>query len=441
MIIGITVGVAALGGYWYAERLRNAYDEFEIGDELLNASAALESAGRDGLKVWLQNYPKTVGAELMVLDQHRRDLLGRPLPMTLRRMVERHRRIVRPGERRFRDPANLRRARPLTQLLGPDGERYTFVLVPTRTGSVFGRGAPPGRFALVLALVISAAISLMLARTISNPIRKLRDATNALSQGDLSSRVATTLGSRNDEIGLLAKDFDEMAGNLQRAAAQQIELTRNVSHELRSPLARLRIALELARQNSADADEFDRMDLEVVRLDALIGQLLSFARLDSIVDGDKQSILLNELVADVVEDVNFENNSHGDLAVDFDTQKYADFHCSVHAESVRSAVENVLRNAVRHSTNQLPVTISLSSSDRKFVQVEVCDNGPGVADDKIDAIFEPFVRIDNSRNDGAGLGLAIAQRAMHMHGGQIFAENRPSGGLRVVLELPLPTES
>ena len=432
LIIGITVGVAAIGGYWYAQNVRDAYENFELGDSILDASAALKSAGRDGLKIWLENFPETLGLQVLVLDRRGRDLLGRPVPRMMRRLLDRRRRAMPPPGHQHDDPANLMRARPLSQLVGPDGQRYTMIVIPTR-------GGPPARsLILALALLVSAAVSMLLARTMSRPLQKLRDATQALADGNFDNRVAASIGKRKDELGLLARDFDIMADNLQRSAAQQVELSRNVSHELRSPLARLRVALELARRQAGDLAEFDRIDVEAERLDALIAQILSYTRLDALAEHPKQTASLNDIITDVVADVNYECKADGLDKKSVVTEFSTSIKLPMHTESIKSAIENILRNAIRHTRSDTRVLVKLDYVNPNLVRIVVDDFGEGVDAEDLQKLFEPFFRSRNSaeKEIGSGLGLAIAKRAVDIHGGGICASNRADGGLRITIELP-----
>lgn len=432
LIIGVTIGIAALGGYWYAERVRHAYEHFDIRDDLLEASAALRSAGRDGLAVWLRNYPEIEGLRLLVLDGRGRELLGRPIP---RHVIQTLRRQAMPDpDGEHRDPENLLRARPLTQLVGPDGVRYTFILVPNR-GLLRDRDGPARGVILFFAILISATVSYFLARTISRPVRKLRSATRSLADGELDSRVEPSVARRKDELGALARDFDGMAASLQKAAGQQIELSRNVSHELRSPLARLKVALEIARQKTGDIAELDRIDEESERLNALIGQILSYTRLDSLQAADKETSSLSDLVAEVAADVNFECESQDVNAQAVRTEIASGIRFHMHMESMRSAVENILRNAVRHTREGSEVLVRLHRA-AGTISIDIVDKGPGVADSDLELLFEPFFRTPGTRTDGSGLGLAIARRAIESHGGSILASNVHGGGLSVSIALP-----
>jgi two-component system sensor histidine kinase CpxA len=445
LIIAITIGTAALAGYWYAERLRDEFESFDLGDTMLEASAALETGGRDALVSWLRDYTHSSTPTVFVLDDSWHDLLGRDLPRFVYRDLERHRRFEgRPWrDHRHNDddePANLRRARPHAQLLGPDGTTYTFVVsrVPPRSSAW-----SPERARLLLlglAVIISTIVSFLLARALTRPVTKLRDATVALANGNLDVRVAESVGGRSDELGLLARDFDTKADKLQRSARQQSELSRNISHELRSPLARMRVALELARRQSGELSEFDRIDEEAERLDKLIGQILSYTRLDSSTRAEAETVDLGDLVQEVVENVNFECRSEGINGITVRASIESTPTIDGHRFALSSAVENVLRNAVRHSPAGAEVNVTLRQSADAAV-IEILDQGPGVEQEELARLFDAFFRTrraaEDGRDRGTGLGLAIAQRAVRMHNGDIEATNAAEGGLLVTLTVPL----
>ncbi len=287
-------------------------------------------------------------------------------------------------------------------------------------------------------LLVSAIVSYWLARTLSRPIRRFRESANAIAGGNLDARVTEHVGKRRDEIGLLAQDFDRMADELQRAWLQQTELTRNVSHELRSPLARLRVALELARRKTGDVAELDRIDKETERLDELIGRILEYSRLDSDSHERLSSIALDELLNSIVEDVRYEYSDQGRKAR-IELESDAECTISGYPNALRSCVENVLRNAVQHSRDDGDVRVRLSVEESQAV-ISVEDQGGGVPGDELQRIFEPFYRSaarrpETSRQSG-GLGLAIASRATALHGGKISASNT-ANGLCVEIRLPL----
>lgn len=443
LIIGVTIGLGALSGYYYGERARNAIDNFEFGDTILEASRALETGGRDGLIAWLRHSSRSPGMAVYVLDASRRDLLGRRTPPHLEKFLHRHREhlALRPGA--TADPSNLRRARPLSQLVGRDGAVYTILFAPPMHPDGLPGIAPVGSLLLLVALLVSGIVSYLLARAISNPVRKLRAATVAVARGNLASRVGASLGPRRDELGLLARDFDSMAEALQNAAAQQTELSRNISHELRSPLARLRVATELARREAGNLSEFERIDEETGKLDRLIGQILSYTRLDAGNRSAAQAVDIADLVQEVADNVNFECRDEGLDGIGVVTGIRGSPMVQGFADALTSAVENVMRNAVHHSPPGGTVRVRVAAGKAERATIEIEDEGPGVADDELPQLFEPFFRTRRSTEDGAssgtGLGLAIARRAIRRNGGTIAAANTAAGGLRVTIELPART--
>ena len=436
-IIVITIVVASALGYAYAERVRATVQNFEVSDAMFEASAALDAEGREGLAEWLRELPGVTASLVYVLDDRGQDLLGRPLPPHVRIAM---RRFSGPQFRRPLPPRefrNLRPARPFTQLIGPDDQVYTFFVLPPQ--GVVGRWLSEKGFGVIviIALLISAAISYLLARAISRPIRRFRESAVAIAAGNLDTRVADRVGRRRDEIGLLAQDFDRMADELQRAWLRQTELTRNVSHELRSPLARLRVALELARRKTAELPEFDKIETETQRLDDLIGQILEFSRLNTESKEQLALIDLEELVQFVVDDVRYEFGSTGARAgIEFESDGSVTFRG--YSNALQSSVENVLRNALQHGGNNGTVKVRLCK-DGSHAVITIVDQSGGVQEDELDRLFEPFYRSttggDESRT-GSGLGLAIVARAIAMHDGTVTASN-VADGLCVEMRLPL----
>jgi len=441
-IIVITIMAAAAIGFWYAERTRTTIENFEVSDAVLEASSALSEDGREGLTEWLRLLPGAAESLVFVIDDEGKDLLGRRLPaivkVSVRRMGETGRRFPPPKH----DSRNIRPARPFTQLVGPDDRVYTIFVIPPRYLTTRWL-VDKGRGGLVLlALLVSAMVSYLLARTISQPIRRFRESANAIAGGNLDTRVAEHVGRRRDEIGLLAQDFDHMTDELQRAWMQQTELTRNVSHELRSPLARLRVALELARRKTGDLVELDRIDTETERLDELIGRILEYSRLEAGSHEHRSNIVLDEMLHSVVEDVRYEFGYRGGKA---SIELEIDTECTIdgYPNALRSCVENVVRNAVLHGPNDGDVRVRLCVEQSQAI-VTVEDQGGGVPDNELDRIFEPFYRSTARRDEGSrpsgGLGLAIASRATSLNGGSITASNTATG-LKVEIRLPVSVKS
>lgn len=440
LIIVVTIGTAGVAGFLYAESMREAIENFEIGDSVLGASAALEADGREGLTDWLRGNPTSRAITIFVLDERGQDILDRRVPFGLTRVFRRHREHLRRHQFDDRDPRNLRRSRPQPQLVAADGSVYTFFVTPSRASHSVWTTTDARWLLFAVALLVSGIVSYFLATAISGPVRKLRDATVALAGGDLDVRVAESVGKRRDELGMLGRDFDSMAENLQQASTRQTELSRNISHELRSPLARMRVAVELARQKNADMPELERLDNETERLDDLIGQILSYTKLDASPDTDPEPTDLADLIHEVVENVNYECKAEGIDGVSVVAQIDASPVTLGHAGVMTSAIENIVRNAVHHSPPGSEVTIHLSKEDESAL-IEVRDSGPGVDEQDLHRLFEPFFRTRESvaakNTHGSGLGLAIAKRAVHINGGTISARNHPDGGLLVRILLPL----
>ena len=289
----------------------------------------------------------------------------------------------------------------------------------------------------VLALVVGC-VSFALARYLARPFGALRETTRRLGVGDLSARVGGRAVRRRDEIGALARDFDAMAERLEGLVGSQRRLLRDVSHELRSPLARLRVALELARDRAgAGAGEaLDRIEHEAARLDELIGQLLLLERLE-VGQPDVEAVAfdLSRLVGEVVDDASFEAAPAGREVL---FESGAPVPTTGYPSLMRSALENVIRNAIRHAPESTSVEVVLAAEDGS-VSVTVRDHGSGVPDEHLETLFEPFSRVADAREratGGAGLGLAITRRAVEIHGGSVAASNHPQGGLEVVIHLP-----
>ena len=308
---------------------------------------------------------------------------------------------------------------------------------------IVGHSGPGYRFLVRLALhdlvlfsVTGAIFCYLISRYLTKPLAKLGDAAANIAEGRLDTRVDSSLRNRRDEIADLARNFDRMAERIEALITGQRRLLGDVSHELRSPLSRLIVALGLVKQGPAEeaAGNLERIGLEARRLDTLIGQLLALTRIDSGVDrGSPAPFDLTNVVQEVANDGDFEARARNRSVV----IKLADA-CTVTGfeELVRSAVENVVRNAIRHTVGGTVVEISLQVINSRALLL-VRDYGPGVPESMLSEIFLPFRRVANGNSEGAGLGLAIAERAVNVHRGMIRAMNAPKGGLIVEIDLPL----
>jgi signal transduction histidine kinase len=294
-------------------------------------------------------------------------------------------------------------------------------------------------------IAVAGLFCFWLARQITRPIGKLRLATREIANEHLETRVDKEVLTRRDELADLGRDFDRMAQRLDSLVAAQRRLLADVSHALRSPLARLSVALGLAREDVTPetARHLDRIELESDRLNSLIGQLLTMARVEGGVDLDqKKRFDLNLLLEEITADGDYEARGKR-RSVELVTTT----PCVVDGvpEMLRGAIENVVRNAVRHTAEGTTVAISMNSipgpsGPRALIQVR--DHGPGVPEAELPEIFVPFHRVpDASHQDGTGLGLAITERTIRFHAGSVSAVNAPGGGLLVTIELPIVSSS
>lgn len=319
---------------------------------------------------------------------------------------------------------------------GPAGKTYIFVAAMPRPAP---RGGPQTQYVRwAMAILISGIICYLLTLYLTRPILRLRDATHELSSGHLSARAGADMERRRDEIGGLVRDFNHMAERLEALVTSQQTLLRDISHELRSPLARLNVALGLARQRASEQEQpmLDRIELEAERMNQMIGQLINLARMETASGPPQPSrVQLDEIVREVADDAEFEAQQRN-CSVKLDAAQT----CSTEGnpDLLRSAVENVVRNAVRYSSPGSSIDMSLKSDDG-WATVEVRDHGPGIPEADIDRVFRPFYRVATARDresGGAGLGLAIAERAVRLHGGTVTAENQKEGGLKVTIRVP-----
>jgi signal transduction histidine kinase len=296
------------------------------------------------------------------------------------------------------------------------------------------------RILRILTVILTAGlVCYALTRYLISPVLKLRDATQKLAGGDLSARIET---KRRDELGRLAEDFNVMAERLESLIGSQKRLTRDVSHELRSPLARMNVALELAKQKSNPEIKslLDRIETENARLNEMISQILTLSRLEARAEKiEKRDVNLKKLVEQIAADAEFEAAGRGKSVKILRADE-----CRVFGNEVllRSAVENVVRNAARYTKNGNPVEISLTNGDDK-ARVSIRDYGEGVPENELREMFEPFYRVAEARErktGGIGLGLAITKQCVEAHHGKIAARNAADGGLIVDITLPVNSE-
>jgi two-component system sensor histidine kinase CpxA len=402
------------------------------------AAKAYESGGPEAFVRFSQSSDHDSERQLFLLDEFNKDVLSRPLSEDGLRLAQ----SAKNGQ------LVVFRARIAAyKFVSSSGHPYILMLYLSsdlrRIGeALLGEGLP---FSISLILLITL-LCLGLAYHIASPIDGIQSTARKVAQGDLKARVPSSVSRRFDELAALAKDFDSMVNRLDAMIQTQKNLLNSVSHELRSPLARINLSLALLRNRfSADSDDlFQRLDRDVERIDLLMGQLLTLSRLEAgFSSGEREDVNFAQLVEEVAADANFEAQALG-KSVNFQTTgsivvRNADPH------ALRSACENIIRNAVRFTPPGSDVQIVLEvdrSAPEPTALLFVRDNGPGVPEDCLQAIFQPFYRINGNADapGGNGLGLAIAAEAIRLHRGRIRAENLRPAGLEIIIQLPVAND-
>jgi len=414
------------------------------GQLYAQAARAFESGGAAALQDWLQSLAAEPFSRTFVVGPDGRELLGRPLPRTLNASPD----SADGGTARSgAAPGAIAPIGGALVLVASGGGTYHVVVGPVRDSPrLFGELELPGvpLAILAIALAASAGVCYLLARYLAAPVDRLRLATRQMAAGDLDVRVLPALRGRQDDLGLLAADLDAMAQRLQQLLEAKQQLLRDVSHELRSPLTRLQLALSLARREHTSADRYlARIACEADRLEQLIARTLKLVRLERPANAliEQRSLDIGELLHHIASDVAIEADARGCLV---NVQAPEGLCVCGDPELLRSAFENVIRNAVRFSPAGGVVVVSARRVAQRdlgeTVEIAVHDSGPGVPEKELGLIFEPFYSVDAARAHqgaaGEGLGLAIAARALAVHGGAISAHNVPGGGLAVAVTLP-----
>ncbi len=378
------------------------------------------------------------GIHLFLFDRNGQPLSTRRVPRRIRHMTQR---ALQTGEVVF--PMMGARNSLASEVQSPSGQTYFVAIsLPDRPPPrhLF-RGITHGflGWRLLLLLAITALVCYLLAHSLTSPISRLRQATRKFAAGDLSVRIGHQVKGKN-ELSELAHDFDEMAGKIETLVATQKDLLRDISHELRSPLTRLGIALELARhQDSPEAQlkSLNRIELESERMNTMIGQLLNLTRLENGVNNEPfQTFDLRGLLADLVADANYEAKTH-QCTVVYNGPEGVDYFGS--PDLLAQALENVIRNAVKYTAEGSTVSVHLTRTAEQLM-IQIADQGPGVPDEALTKLFDPFYRVAAARDrqsGGSGIGLAIAEQAVKLHSGTISATNLLPKGLLIEINLPI----
>jgi signal transduction histidine kinase len=404
-----------------------------------NAALAYERDGQPGLTIYLERMERETDIRARLFDEQGQELSGLGAQPGAPELVSR-------AAARASGPVVNPSAKQLLLAFPIRTEaerRYVFVV-----GSNARFGPPPRNLwslvPRILAVLLTAGVlCYLLARYIVSPVVKLRTVTRQVARGDLSARVGPLLGRRRDELAAMGRDFDAMATRIEALMIAQQRLLRDISHELRSPLARLNVALDLARKRAGReaASALERIEREARRINEMIGQLLALVRWESSADGLRQETIdLRRLVMEVAEDADFEargQNREVRVVTCDDCRTTGTYSL------LRSAVENVIRNALRYTDEGTTVDVSLQcqgTNGEGRAVIIVRDHGPGVPEEMLAEIFRPFYRVEEARDPdsgGTGLGLAITARAIRLHDGTVSAANAPDKGLIVEINLPL----
>lgn len=394
-----------------------------------------DQGGKARLAEYLQKIEDASFLESTLLDPQGRDIVGRGIPPGAENVLAKARAS---GQTQFHIGFAWTGAAVDER---PEGNYILVakVLIPYH----FVLGGAIGVIVLqwLLPALAGAVLCLLLARHIALPIRSLQSVAGKIADGDLSVRAAPVIGSRKDELADLARDFDRMADRIQSLLRKQLELLGEISHELRSPLTRLNVSLELVRRGKTDA--VGHMQTDVHRLDTLIGQILTLTRLQMRDDRKtERPVNLRSILESVAEDARFEVKEDGKSVV---ISRVDDCWLNGDPALLRSCIENVVRNAAHYTKPQTEVTLSLDvlGNGPDSARILVADRGDGVPLDALGRIFEPFYRVSEAhehQTGGAGLGLSIAQRIVVMYGGSIRARNRDAGGMEMEILLPVKND-
>ncbi len=414
------------------------------------------------LTEWLlESQDRIQSNTVYILDSKEKDLLNRPLNARIQHALQEYSKEPQEYNPYLQKPDSIFfNPRPLHSddippLPGPaiivikrvsdSGEGYTLIIdnKTNRDNWIFWRSVSIAT-RIAMAFLLSGVICSFLARYLTIPLQKLRTATHRIASGHFDCSINKKIAKRDDEIGDLGRDFDNMANRIEASLQSQQRLLRDVSHELRSPLARLQIALGLAyqRSNGLINSELQRIEKEVERLNELISQSLSLARITNQASIPKKTkINLTELLKEIIETVKYEAQ---DKKCHIISTQMDNCFISGNKDLLYSGLENIMRNAIQHTKTgtEIETSIILSNTYPPVASLTIRDHGMGVPESNLDELFKPFFQVDESRtqqNGGYGIGLAIAERAIHLHNGSINIANISEGGLEVSLQLPILT--
>jgi two-component system sensor histidine kinase CpxA len=442
VLVGLSIETSSILANYYETSWQRVLHSI-MPMEAEKSARMYEANGKQAVQDYLDELQRQKSVRFYFFDEDGNPLLDRGAPPLILKLAANKEGLTRTEKQNLSlvDPKN---GAALRLVETSSGRKYTlaFQQSPNLIMPVSEAVGTHPYLRLLGIGLFGALLCFLLTRNITKPIVRLRSAASGIAAGQLRTRVDPAVLRRHDEIGSLARDFQRMAEQVEVLVTAQKDLLGDVSHELRSPLARLIVALGLLRQASPEeAPEYlNRIDQEAERLDKMIGQLLTLTRIESGVEASQRERFdLTNLVQEVAADGDFEAQAHNREVRVVQADACTMFGVP---EMLRSAIENVVRNAIRHTRPDTSVELTLrklEGASRALLNVR--DRGPGVPDRLLKEIFVPFQRVfdQNEPNaaQGSGLGLAIAERAVRMHDGSISARNAVDGGLIVELELPV----
>jgi two-component system sensor histidine kinase CpxA len=388
--------------------------------------------GQDGLRELLHDIALDKRSAYWLFDDKMNELSGFWMPTDAREVIQRA--LRNQGIAKARQGTFI--VEKLTNSKGQEfvfaGEFFSPPLFRSLPGSVL--------VAIFLSSLLTSLLCAALAQYLTKPIVRLRDAAHAIARGDLEARAGLSGSTRRDEIADLVKDFDTMAGEIRDLVESNKRMLMGASHDLRSPISRIRVALSLA-STAPEAERkelLERIEFELLRLNGMIEQILTVARLESgQLTPPCQPLSLNQVIGEAVEDARFEaSQSNVEIAYD---DNWREVTILGDQNMLRSAFENVLRNAIFYSGVDGRVDLSVAI-DSRLAMISVRDNGPGVPEAALPKLFNPFYRVDDARGTstgGSGLGLSLVSGAVKFHNGTVCARNLQPHGLEIIIELPM----
>ena len=403
-----------------------------------DTAAIYDAAGIDAVSSWARPLQRR-GIQIALLENGR-NLLMSPLPPPMEDNLP----------RLLRDSEIILHPKSDVTLVGVDvvsGDRTLRFLAmrapPRGSGPRFfsPRGQLPMLIEILVSLFVIGVVSWLIARSMGKPVEQLQRAVRRVAAGDLSARIGAPLAQSKDELGQLARDFDHMANRIESLVERNRWLLRDISHELRSPLARLQLALELGRGEAQSTVQpyFDRASREIVRLDELIAEMLALSRAEEGAAGmAPEAVDLAEMARDRLDEAQIELDNRG-LKASLHAPETA--LLEGHSVLLGRALDNLISNAIKFSPAGGEIQLRVAALAQS-VEISVEDRGPGVPEAELPQLFSPFYRGSNGlRANGQGLGLAIVERIVQVHGGRCLAANREGGGLSMTLILPVAAKT